>query len=69
MRARDEDGAEAVIPGNMSLSFLQAHAEFEKRLGIPVLDPASLAVKMAEVMVSLGLSHSKVAYPKPRNTY
>jgi len=69
MRARDEDGAEAVIPGNMSLSFLQAHAEFEKRLGMPVLDPASLAVKMAEVMVSLGLSHSKVAYPKPRNTY
>lgn len=67
--ARDEDGAEAVIPGNMSLSFLQAHVELEKRLGIPVLDPASLAVKMAEVMVALSLSHSKVAYPKPRNAY
>jgi allantoin racemase len=68
-RARDEDGAEAVIPGNMSLSFLQAHGELENRLGIPVLDPASLAVKMAETMVGLSLSHSKVAYPKPRNAY
>lgn len=68
-RARDEDGAEAVIPGNMSLSFLQAHKEFEPRLGIPVLDPVSLSVKMAEAMVSLGLSHSKASYPSPRSRW
>ena len=32
-------------------------------LGIPVLDPGLTAVKYAEMLVDLGLSHSKRAYP------
>ena len=67
--ARDDDGAEAVIPGNMSLAFLQRHREHSMKIGIPVLDPVSLSVKMAELLVALELTQSKRAYPSPRHEY
>ncbi|MCW4039698.1 MAG: hypothetical protein NWE83_02985 [Candidatus Bathyarchaeota archaeon] len=67
--ARDNDGAEAVIPGNMSLAFLQHHREHSMKVGIPVLDPVSLSVKMAELLVALELTQSKRAYPSPRHEY
>jgi allantoin racemase len=67
--ARDDDGAEAVIPGNMSLAFLQRHREHSMKVGIPVLDPVSLSVKMAELLVALELTQSKRAYPSPRHEY
>jgi allantoin racemase len=67
--ARSEDGAEAVIPGNMSLAFLQCHREHAVKVGIPVLDPVSLSVKMAELFISLELTHSKCAYPSPQHEY
>jgi Asp/Glu/hydantoin racemase len=40
--------------------------ELEERLGVPVLDPNAIALKMAEAMVDLGLRPSKAglfAYP------
>ncbi len=69
IHARDKDEAEAVIPGNMSLAFLQRHREHTKKIGIPVLDPVSLSVKMAELLVDLELAHSKRAYPTPQHDY
>jgi len=33
--------------------------------GVPVIDPAILAVKVAEAVVDMGLSHSKRTYPLP----
>ncbi len=35
--------------------------------GLPVIDPGSVALKLAETSVSMGLSHSKVAYPAPKD--
>jgi allantoin racemase len=67
--ARDEDEAEAVTPGNMSLAFLQRHREQPMKIGIPVLDPVSLSVKIAELLVDFELTHSKRAYPSPRHEY
>ena len=32
---------------------------------VPVIDPAIMAIKMAAVLVDVGLSHSKLAYPFP----
>ena len=32
---------------------------------VPVIDPAILAVKIAEALVDTGLSHSKRTYPHP----
>lgn len=69
IHARDTDGAEAVIPGNMSLAFLQRHKEHTQQAGIPVLDPVSLSVKMAEILIALELTPSKRAYPSPRQIY
>jgi allantoin racemase len=33
-------------------------------LGVPILDGAEVSIKMAEVMVKLGLHHSRIIYPK-----
>jgi allantoin racemase len=33
--------------------------------GVPVIDPAILAVKVAEALADMGLSHSKRTYPLP----
>jgi allantoin racemase len=37
------------------------------RLGVyvPVIDPAKVAMKLAESLVALRLGHSKVTYPMP----
>jgi allantoin racemase len=36
-----------------------------KELGVFVVDPLPTAIKFAETLVSLRLSHSKIAYPTP----
>ena len=36
----------------------------EETLGVPVIDGSPITVKVAEMMVSLKLRHSKKAFPK-----
>ncbi len=36
-----------------------------KDYGVPILEPGAVAAKMAEMLVDLGLSQSKRAYPTP----
>jgi allantoin racemase len=60
-RVMDEHGAEAVVLGCGTTSGLAP--QLSEALGIPVLDPGRTAVKFAELLVDLGLSHSKKAYP------
>jgi allantoin racemase len=57
----DEQGAEALVLGCGATTGLAP--QVSKALGIPVLDPGRTAVKFAEMLVDLGLSHSKKAYP------
>jgi allantoin racemase len=47
------------------MAFLGIAEDAQKELGIPVLNPAAVALKTAELYVRLGLSHSKKAYPFP----
>jgi len=56
-----EQGAEALVLGCGSTTGLAARVASE--LGIPVLDPGLTALKYAEMLLDLGLSHSKRAYP------
>lgn len=56
-----EQGAEALVLGCGATTGLAARVTAE--LSIPVLDPGLTAVKYAEMLVALGLSHSKRAYP------
>jgi allantoin racemase len=60
-RLMDEHGAEALVLGCGATSGLGP--QLSKALGIPVVDPGRTAVKFAEFLVDLGLSHSKRAYP------
>ena len=51
-------GAEVIILGCAGLA---GYAEdIERELGVVVLDPSSVGLKIAEAIVDLGLSHSKV---------
>lgn len=57
-QAVEQDGTEVVILGCAGLA---GYAEdIEKELGIVVLDPTSVALKLAEALVDMGVKHSKV---------
>ena len=48
-KAIEEDGADVLIPGCMSMAFLGIAEDVQKELGIPVLNPAAVALKTAEL--------------------
>jgi allantoin racemase len=60
----ERDGAEVIILGCAGLA---GYAEdVERELGVVVLDPSSVALKVAEALADLGLRHSKVGrFAKP----
>jgi allantoin racemase len=59
----DEDGADVILLGSTTMH--QAGDYMSAHLAAPVINPGPVAIKMAEVIVELGLSHSKVAFPTP----
>ena len=56
-RARDEDGAGAVVLGCAGMADIVK--KLEEELGIPVIDGVSAAVKLAEALVGMGVRTSK----------
>ena len=56
--ALEDDGAEVIIMGCAGMAGYAQ--EIEQTLNVKVLDPSAVALKTAEAMVDLGLSHSKV---------
>jgi|SRR5690554_60727 len=62
-KAIEEDGAEVLILGSTTMH--QSHAYLAERLPVPVLNPGLIAYKQCELLLDLGLSHSKIAYPSP----
>ncbi len=63
-----EDGAEVII-GYGGPRLHEALVEEMRPLGVPVLSTGQTLIKFAEMLVQLGLSHSKRTYPKPRQIY
>ena len=61
LAAIDHDGAEAIVLGCGATTGLAA--TLTERLGVPVLDPGLVALKHAEMLVDLGISQSKRAFP------
>lgn len=60
----EEDRAEVIVLGCAGLAGYAE--EIERELGVVILDPTSVAFKVAEAMADLGLHHSKVgrfSYP------
>ncbi|MEN6411481.1 MAG: aspartate/glutamate racemase family protein [Veillonellales bacterium] len=59
-QAAEEDGAEVIILGCAGMAGYAK--EIEDKLGIVVLEPSAVGLKIAEATASLGLKHSKRAY-------
>ena len=63
-----EDGAHVIIPACTLTSHLAQQLQerlCKKGYPVPVVDGPSTAVKLAEALVDLGLSQSRVTYPGP----
>jgi allantoin racemase len=66
-RAVEQDGADVLVLGCMSMAFLPGICEsLSDRLDVPVVNPVTAGLKTAEMMVVMKLAQSKVAYPLPR---
>lgn len=65
IKAVKEDRADALVLGCMSMGFLDVAQEIEKAVGVPVVNPSKVGLKMAEAMVGSGLMHSKTAFATP----
>lgn len=58
-----EDGADVIVLGSTTMH--QSAAYLAAHLPVPVINPGLVAYKQVEVLLDLGLSHSKKAYPRP----
>jgi len=56
-----EKGAGAVVLGCMSMAFRTANTKWDA--GIPIINPLTAAIKMAECFVDMGIQQSRVTYP------
>jgi allantoin racemase len=64
-RAVEEYGACSITYGCMSMGFLMVDDRLTEEIGVPAVNPVKAAVKMAETLIDLGITHSKKAYPVP----
>jgi allantoin racemase len=62
-RMVEEDGAEVIIMGCAAMAGYSG--EIERELQVPVLDPLKVTLKVAEALVDMGLSHSRVGLYAP----
>jgi allantoin racemase len=65
--AVEQDGADVLVLGCMSMAFLPGICEtLSEGVGVPVVNPVIAALKTAEMVAGMKLAHSKIAYPVPR---
>lgn len=62
-QAVEEDGADVLILGCGGM--IETADFLKEKLGIPVIDPTIAALRTCEMLVKMGLSQSKSAYPRP----
>ena len=63
LAAVEEDGADVICMGSTTMH--QAVPYLQENLPVPVINPGPLTYKLAELVLGLGISHSRTAYPKP----
>jgi len=63
MAAIEEDGADCIVLGSTTMH--QSATYLASALPVPVINPGLLCYKLCEVLLDLGLSHSKIAFPTP----
>jgi allantoin racemase len=65
----ERDGAKLIILALQDYYDFSSHVKQHLALSgnpVPVLDPLQVAIKHAENLVSMGISHSKITYPHPQ---
>ena len=62
-KAVEEDGADVLVLGSTTMH--QSHEYLGRHLNVPVLNPGVVAYKYCEMLLDLGLCHSKTAFPSP----
>jgi allantoin racemase len=61
----DDHDVEIIVPMGVTMVPVQyAPEEFEKELGVPVMDALKTSIQTAEVMVRMGLTHITRTYPR-----
>jgi allantoin racemase len=63
MACVEEDGAQVICMGSTTMH--QAVPYLQEQLPVPVINPGPLSYKLAELVLGLGISHSKKAWPAP----
>ena len=58
-----EDGADVIVLGSTTMH--QSATYLAQNLPVPVINPGPVAYKQLELLIELGLSHSKKAFPAP----
>lgn len=64
-RCVQDDRADALLFGCMTMSFLDMGDEIGAEVGVPVVNAGRAALKQSEMLVSMGIAHSKKAWPTP----
>ena len=64
-RALEEDGADTLILGCMTSGFMMTADSLSRELSVPVVNPAVVSLKYAEMLIGGGLRHSRLAYMVP----
>ena len=64
-KAMANERADVIILGCMSMAFMGVSEEMQEALGIPVVNPAVVSLKVLEGLITAHLTHSKKAYPVP----
>jgi allantoin racemase len=62
-RCVEEDGADVLVLGSTTMH--QAHTTIAARVPVPVLNPGPLSYSYLRMMLTLGLTHSRKAFPSP----
>jgi allantoin racemase len=63
-RSVEEDGAQLIAPLGMTMvPVTLSAAELAAEVGVPVLDPLAIAMRVAETLAAIGVTNSRASYP------
>lgn len=66
----DETGAQGVLPlGGALIPYVVDPAEVQKMTNVQVFNTKAISIRVAEMCVALGLSHSALTYPRGKLAY
>src|SRR3972149_1902024 len=66
----DESGAQCVIPlGGALIPYVVDPADLQAMTGVPVYNTKAISIRVAEMCVALGMTHSPLTYPRAKLTY